>query len=41
MTIILGVIIGTHTSICVESHDLRYLNVSYKTLEKKEEKIVP
>ena len=38
---ILGVIIGTYSSIFVASPVLRYLNVSYKTLEKKEEKIVP
>ena len=38
---ILGVIIGTYSSIFVASPVLKYLNVSYKTLEKKEEKIVP
>tara|TARA_A100001015_G_scaffold134731_1_gene149508 strand:- start:1282 stop:2190 length:909 start_codon:yes stop_codon:yes gene_type:complete len=38
---ILGVIIGTYSSIFVASPVLRYLKVSYKTLEKKEEKIVP
>ncbi len=38
---ILGVLIGTYSSIFVASPVLRYLKVSYKTLEKKEEKIVP
>ncbi len=38
---ILGVIIGTYSSIFVASPVLKYLKVSYKTLEKKEEKIVP
>ena len=38
---ILGVIIGTYSSIFVASPVLRYLRVSYKTLEKKEDKIVP
>ena len=38
---ILGVIIGTYSSIFVASPILKYLKVSYKTLEKKEEKIVP
>ena len=38
---ILGVIIGTYSSIFVASPVLRYLNVSSKTLEKKEDKIVP
>ena len=38
---ILGVIIGTYSSIFVASPVLKYLNVTYKTLEKKEEKIVP
>tara|TARA_B100001057_G_scaffold448973_1_gene489767 strand:+ start:1035 stop:1943 length:909 start_codon:yes stop_codon:yes gene_type:complete len=38
---ILGVIIGTYSSIFVASPVLRYLKVDYKTLEKKEEKIVP
>ena len=38
---ILGVIIGTYSSIFVASPVLRYLKVSYKTLEKKEDKIVP
>ncbi len=38
---IMGVIIGTYSSIFVASPILKYLKVSYKTLEKKEEKIVP
>ncbi len=38
---ILGVIIGTYSSIFVASPILRFFNVSYKTLEKEEEKIVP
>ena len=38
---ILGVLIGTYSSIFVASPVLKILNVSYKTLEKKEEKIVP
>ena len=38
---ILGVIIGTYSSIFVASPILRYLKVSSKTLEKKEDKIVP
>ena len=38
---ILGVLIGTYSSIFVASPVLKYLNVTYKTLEKKEEKIVP
>ena len=38
---ILGVIIGTYSSIFVASPVLKHLNVSYKTLEKREEKIVP
>ena len=38
---ILGVIIGTYSSIFVASPVLRYLSVSSKTLEKKEDKIVP
>jgi len=38
---ILGVIIGTYSSIFVASPILRYLKVSSKTLEKKEENIVP
>tara|TARA_Y100000768_G_C23959131_1_gene674368 strand:- start:172 stop:1077 length:906 start_codon:yes stop_codon:yes gene_type:complete len=38
---ILGVIIGTYSSIFVASPILKFLKVSYKTLEKDEEKIVP
>ncbi len=38
---ILGVLIGTYSSIFVASPILRTLKVSYKTLEKEEEKIVP
>tara|TARA_B100001057_G_scaffold118039_1_gene116610 strand:- start:2304 stop:3212 length:909 start_codon:yes stop_codon:yes gene_type:complete len=38
---ILGVVIGTYSSIFVASPVLKYLKVSYKTLEKKDEKIVP
>ncbi len=38
---ILGVIIGTYSSIFVASPVLRYLKVSSKTLEKKEDKILP
>ncbi len=38
---ILGVLIGTYSSIFVASPILKFLKVSYKTLEKKEEKIVP
>ena len=38
---ILGVLIGTYSSIFVASPVLKFLKVSYKTLENKEEKIVP
>ena len=38
---ILGIFIGTYSSIFVASPILKYFKVSYKTLEKKEEKIVP
>ena len=38
---ILGVLIGTYSSIFVASPILKFLKVSYKTLEKEEEKIVP
>jgi len=38
---ILGVIIGTYSSIFVAAPMLKYLKVTYKTLEKDEEKIVP
>ena len=38
---ILGVLIGTYSSIFVASPILKFLKVNYKTLEKEEEKIVP
>ena len=38
---ILGVIIGTYSSIFVAAPILKFFKVSYKTLEKDEEKIVP
>ena len=38
---ILGVFIGTYSSIFVASPILKFLKVNYKTLEKEEEKIVP
>jgi preprotein translocase subunit SecF len=38
---ILGVIIGTYSSIFVASPILKFLKVTYKTLEKDEENIVP
>ena len=38
---ILGVLIGTNSSIFVAAPVLKFFKVSYKTLEKKEEKIVP
>ena len=38
---ILGVIIGTYSSIFVASPILKFFKVNYKTLEKEEEKIVP
>ena len=38
---ILGVIIGTYSSIFVAAPILKYFKVTYKTLEKDEEKIVP
>jgi preprotein translocase subunit SecF len=38
---ILGVLIGTYSSIFVASPILGTFKVSYKTLEKEEEKIVP
>ncbi len=38
---ILGVLIGTYSSIFVASPVLKYLKVTYKTLEKKEDKIIP
>ena len=38
---ILGVIIGTYSSMFVASPILKFFKVTYKTLEKEEEKIVP
>jgi preprotein translocase subunit SecF len=38
---ILGVLIGTYSSIFVASPVLKYFKVSYKTMQKEEEKIVP
>ena len=38
---ILGVLIGTYSSIFVAAPILKYFKVSYKTIEKVEEKIVP
>ena len=38
---ILGVIIGTYSSIFVAAPILKFFKVNYKTLEKEEEKIVP
>ncbi len=38
---ILGVLIGTYSSIFVAAPVLKFFKVNYKTLEKKEEKIVP
>ena len=38
---ILGVLIGTYSSIFVASPVLKFFKVSYKTLEKEDEKIVP
>ena len=38
---ILGVLIGTYSSIFVASPILKYFKVNYKTIEKEEEKIVP
>ena len=38
---ILGVLIGTYSSIFVASPILKYFKVTYKTIEKDEEKIVP
>ena len=38
---ILGVLIGTYSSIFVASLILKFFKVSYKTLEKEEEKTVP
>jgi len=39
--LILGVFIGTYSSIFVASPILKFLKVSYKTLEKEEDKILP
>ena len=41
LAMILGVLIGTYSSIFVASPILKFFKVSYKTLEKEEEKIVP
>ena len=41
LAMILGVMIGTYSSIFVASPILKFFRVSYKTLEKKDEKIVP
>tara|TARA_B100001564_G_scaffold280532_1_gene242871 strand:- start:108 stop:587 length:480 start_codon:yes stop_codon:yes gene_type:complete len=41
LAMILGVLIGTYSSIFVASPILKYFKVSYKTIEKEEEKIVP
>ncbi len=38
---ILGVLIGTYSSIFVATPMLKLFKVTYKTLEKEEEKIVP
>ena len=38
---ILGVIVGTYSSIFIASPVLKYLKVSYKTMLKDDEKIVP
>jgi len=38
---ILGVVIGTYSSIFVATPILKTLRVSYKTIEKKEEEIIP
>ncbi len=38
---ILGVLIGTYSSIFVAAPVLKFFKVSYKTLEKKEDKIIP
>jgi len=38
---ILGVVIGTYSSIFVASPMLKFFKVTYKTLEREEEKIVP
>ena len=41
LAMILGVIIGTYSSMFVASPMLKFFKVTYKTLEKEEEKIVP
>tara|TARA_X000001036_G_scaffold350734_1_gene331499 strand:+ start:1821 stop:2729 length:909 start_codon:yes stop_codon:yes gene_type:complete len=41
LAMILGVLIGTYSSIFVAAPVLKFFKVSYKTLEKEEEKIVP
>ena len=41
LAMILGVVIGTYSSIFVASPMLKFFKVTYKTLEKEEEKIVP
>ena len=38
---ILGVLIGTYSSIFVASPILKFFKVSYKTIEKEDEKILP
>ena len=38
---ILGVIVGTYSSIFVASPLLKYLKVNSKTMDKSEEKIIP
>jgi preprotein translocase subunit SecF len=38
---ILGVVIGTYSSIFVASPILKHLKVTYKTMQKDEEKILP
>ena len=38
LAMIIGVIIGTYSSIFVASPILKYLNVSYKTISKEKEK---
>ena len=40
-SMILGVVIGTYSSMFVASPILKFFKVSYKTLEKEEEKILP
>jgi len=38
---IVGVIIGTYSSIFIASPILKYFRVSYKTMQKDDEKILP